>query len=52
MYFVIKGSLFYRGDDGTYLISKGEKVGETGKFSDFSTFSRFFEEFLKIQKIL
>jgi len=28
MYFVVKGSLFYRGDDGTYLISKGEKIGE------------------------
>ena len=23
-----QGSLFYRGEDGTYLISRGEKIGE------------------------
>ena len=45
MYFVINGSLFYRGDDGTYLISKGEKVGETGNFQkiSFCTFLKFLE---------
>merc|ERR1712062_762743 len=29
MYFIVMGALIYRGSDGTYLISKGEKIGET-----------------------
>lgn len=42
MYFVVKGSLFYRGDDGTYLISKGEKVGENDIMSGIAGFDTTF----------